>query len=1027
MFALDSCSGGSRDVGQHGPGAGELDALTEAFTGLRPFEPRVSAMSTWVAYEEAGGAPPIGTPRSDALVEAANNIREAVRADPTPAHRHAEAVVRLVWWRTEGAADRAVKALESLVRTDESADLWADLAAAYLVRAEFLQRPEDLPAALEAGARAVRLDPTHQAGGFNRALALTRLHLAGEAEEAWRAFLALDPGDGWAREASDRLAELGQGTVVERWAAAQGEIREALAGRDHDTVRVLVGELRQPARLWIEHELLGEWGEAVLAGDEATAARSLELAAAVGAALAEAGGDPLAAETTAYLQGELRDRAAVATAFRRFAAAQEPLGRGDVEVARPLVAPSRAALRGSPFAPWIDFYLLVCDFYSRPYPETLPRIRRFRSSRDPSRTPALLGRTLWLEGLAHSRMRQFTESIDVERRALEIFEALAERENVAFVNSLLAENLQFLGATSAAWRHRIKALRGLSDLQTQRRANNFLFDATAAATSARHDEAALHFENEMVRVSERIEHPIVTFEAHRLRAMTLTELGRAADAERDLRAVESRLNDVPDVLRARAAADISRTRAEVLAATDPGSAVAHFTRAVEQARGSDFQLYLPFLLHGRARARLATGDVEEAVADLEEGIRAFERDRSENVDPMLQLWLFQQAQELFDEMIVLQLGELNRPEVALDYAERSRSSWLVDQGAERSQFPEDAVATTLPADARLVFYALLEKELIVWVAGRQGIHVRRMPGGLAVLENLARGAFGSEPQPNSQTALEALYSVLIEPVRELLVPGGLLVLVPDKALHVLPFAALRNRDSGQFLIEEHPLVLAPSAGAYMRAREELDRRSGGEPVLALVADPAFDRRLFPALPRLPGAVAEAKSIGSLYPTTRLWTGPEATFAALRSGLRGATLAHLAAHALADAGTPFSGQILLSGADRLDSATIRDLPLDSVRTVILSACSTQSGPVFEGEGVLGLVRPFLQSGVAHVVASLWEVDDRATAFLMTEFHRNLRDLSVSEALRQAQIASLGHQEASIARSEVWAAFQVHGAD
>ncbi|MGH9762471.1 MAG: CHAT domain-containing protein, partial [Blastocatellia bacterium] len=72
---------------------------------------------------------------------------------------------------------------------------------------------------------------------------------------------------------------------------------------------------------------------------------------------------------------------------------------------------------------------------------------------------------------------------------------------------------------------------------------------------------------------------------------------------------------------------------------------------------------------------------------------------------------------------------------------------------------------------------------------------------------------------------------------------------------------------------------------------------------------------------------------------------------------------------------------------------------------LSACQTALGESTEGEGLVGLTRGFMYAGASRVVASLWEVDDRATEELMKHFYEGLliRHLSPAEALREAQIA------------------------
>jgi CHAT domain-containing protein len=73
-------------------------------------------------------------------------------------------------------------------------------------------------------------------------------------------------------------------------------------------------------------------------------------------------------------------------------------------------------------------------------------------------------------------------------------------------------------------------------------------------------------------------------------------------------------------------------------------------------------------------------------------------------------------------------------------------------------------------------------------------------------------------------------------------------------------------------------------------------------------------------------------------------------------------------------------------------------------VVLSACETGLGKEVKGEGLIGLTRAFLYAGTPSVVVSLWKVEDRSTAELMTQFYRHLKDgqRSKAAALRQAQL-------------------------
>jgi CHAT domain-containing protein len=86
-------------------------------------------------------------------------------------------------------------------------------------------------------------------------------------------------------------------------------------------------------------------------------------------------------------------------------------------------------------------------------------------------------------------------------------------------------------------------------------------------------------------------------------------------------------------------------------------------------------------------------------------------------------------------------------------------------------------------------------------------------------------------------------------------------------------------------------------------------------------------------------------------------------------------------------------------------------LDGVQLVVLSACESGLGKQASGEGLLGLQRSFQSAGARTVVASLWPVDDKATAVLMRHFYQNLwwEKMPPIEALRQAQLYVYRHPD------------------
>jgi CHAT domain-containing protein len=108
-----------------------------------------------------------------------------------------------------------------------------------------------------------------------------------------------------------------------------------------------------------------------------------------------------------------------------------------------------------------------------------------------------------------------------------------------------------------------------------------------------------------------------------------------------------------------------------------------------------------------------------------------------------------------------------------------------------------------------------------------------------------------------------------------------------------------------------------------------------------------------------------------------------------------------------------------------SLTVQDVyGLDLARAdlVVLSACETQLGAQSRGDELVGLTRAFVYAGAPTVIASLWSVNDQATAVLMAAFYRHLREgRSKAQALQAAQ----SETRALYPHPYYWAAFVLTG--
>ncbi len=303
-----------------------------------------------------------------------------------------------------------------------------------------------------------------------------------------------------------------------------------------------------------------------------------------------------------------------------------------------------------------------------------------------------------------------------------------------------------------------------------------------------------------------------------------------------------------------------------------------------------------------------------------------------------------------------------------------------------------------------------------------------------------------------------------------------LVIVSEGAVQYIPFSALptpgpqptqQTANGYKLLIEDHEIVNLPSASALAVLRQEVASRKRAPKSVAVLADPVFEKddarikaatktakerpearpsqkphdsvvaglRDGFALRRLQASGDEARAIIAVAPAgdTLCALGLDATLERANSGeLSQYRIIHFATHGLVNNKHPELSAIALSllnkngdpqpGFLRLHDIYNLDLAAD---LVVLSACDTGLGKDIRGEGLVGLTRGFMYAGAARVVASLWKVDDEATAELMSRFYQKLlkEQMRPATALRAAQIEML--KDKRWGSPFYWSAFILQG--
>ena len=397
---------------------------------------------------------------------------------------------------------------------------------------------------------------------------------------------------------------------------------------------------------------------------------------------------------------------------------------------------------------------------------------------------------------------------------------------------------------------------------------------------------------------------------------------------------------------------------------------------------------------------------------------------------------------------------------------------------------EETQKQVVDADTLLLEYSLGEQRSFVWAITPDSVKTFELPNR-SVIEPLARRVYELMTAHNQSVANETLEQrrqrlesaeaeyqkaarnlsqVLLAPAAAELKQKRLLI-VSDGVLQFIPFAGLPDpvATDGRPLIVDHEIVTSPSASVVALLRQDTNRKPAAK-ALAVLADPVFsndDARVSAArmahsvpadkntgvdvlrsasesglgtLRRLRFSRQEADEIARLVDQSKL---EAVDFAASRKLATSAELGdyrviHFATHGLINNEHPELSGIVLSLIDEkgqpqngfLRLYDLYNLKL-SADLVVLSACQTALGKEIKGEGLVGLTRGFMYAGAPRVVASLWQIDDRASAEFMKRFYQGMlsQKLRPAAALRAAQVSM--QKDKRWNQPHYWAAFTLQG--
>lgn len=449
-------------------------------------------------------------------------------------------------------------------------------------------------------------------------------------------------------------------------------------------------------------------------------------------------------------------------------------------------------------------------------------------------------------------------------------------------------------------------------------------------------------------------------------------------------------------------------------------------------------------------------------------------------------------------------AEIKRFEEQADKLEAQVSSRSAEFRVQSQPVTLESVQASIPPDAALVefvsYYPYNAKKnksgsrsYVAYVLSNQGEPSSVDLGEAAAVDRLVNELRAvlrkDEDKPLSEIEQEIkpkarlLDQKIMQPVRKLLGDKRKLLVSPDGALNLIPFAALVD-EQGKYLIESYSLTYLTTGRDLLRLQTRMENKQGA----TLFANPDFGGDITDCKERalkiakktskvretinfsdaffcpLEGTADEAKALKTIFPDAVVWTQAQATKTQLKQ-VNAPAFLHVATHGfflddvvitaesrglvhthqstgeittpefhvedpLLRSGLAFAGANLHRGGDDDGILTAKEasgLNLWGTKLVVLSACDTGVGEVKNGEGVYGLRRALVLAGSETQVMSLWPVSDEGTRDLMIDYYKALKaGQGRSEGLRQVQLKMLASKNrqhpyywASFIQSGEWA--------
>ncbi len=1058
-----------------------LQALNDATSQQRPVEPRISALN-YAPYSVKRGdekSKMSGQVRLS-LDRAARIFLDLVNENPTPASYHAAGRYYLTQKDYVQAITQFNSALEAdkgkiQLNNTQKAQLQSDYAVALMEKAKSEKEKDLIKYELEMAESRDHLEEALKLNGelpealFNRALWLQERRLWRQAEEWWSRYLERDPSSPWAEDAKkfrERAIEESKKQVSLTPQEILRDFLKAYQANDKENAWQVLSNNREPITgrmVW--WQLTEAFLDAANKGHADQAGNLLQALSYAGELELEKG-DRFTSELAAFYSASSSQQHSILSqaheltklgyAFCLKSKYDDALDHFNLAKELFKQAGDELEIR------FTEYWIAYCYLQQLRSKQSLLQLDRLARICARKHYLSLLVQVLNSLGTAHFNLAEYSKSNEVTSEAVKTARQISDTYGLQKGLAQLGNQHKILKDFDQSLAYIYFCLESAANVWPSSRQMWRTYDTLAQVLNAlQFYAAAADYQKETLDLARQ----------------GTQDPSFATISFAHLSFINSKLQDTDEAfilaLQGVEASKFAGARLMAYALLRLGylyletgdirQALSLFDQSAHKYEELDDQVMVYSAYKGRLLCYFSQGNDTATRDELWKVLNLAEIYRTKILDQKHQNTFFDAEQSVYDIAIDFEYSRAGNNQSAFEYAEKSRARSLLDLISTRTDSlkkPDDIknflssithslnlveIQQRLPEQTQILQYALLTDKLLIWVISKTKFENIKINIDLSDLQDkvfdyqrsVTTMYQNKESDTRALQQAKALYKILIGQVesKNLLDSEKTICVVPDKVLNYLPFSALVDPDSGEFLINKYRMTFAPSSTVFLICSEwaQQNNRRVNERLLS-IGNPSFNHDVYPALP---ASEREANIIADYYRNPKVLVGVNAREATVKRLLNRFDVMHVASHYVVDDRSPMHSKLLLAQEPAESDQSGREdgmlggeeiylqKPLH-LRLVVLSACQSGVERYYNGEGMIGMSRTFIASGVPLVVASLWPVDSEATAELMINFHkyRKVHGYSTAEALRRAQSVMSG-SSTPYRNPNYWASFIVIG--